>query len=136
MKKLTFLVGFILVCTMPSLVLADQEADQKMLKRLYEVRMRLDRDRLQADNEARANVRLLAQGRSIATRADNPTVTQMRNDMRFQLAQFANSFRCLDVDVENNGGNTVVICGDNNGSVSAENTIAGDDIITLVGGNR
>ena len=136
MKKLTFLVGFILVCTMPSLVLADQEADQKMLKRLYEVRMRLDRDRLQADNEARANVRLLAQGRSIATRADNPTVTQMRNDMRFQLAQFANSFRCLDVDVENNGGNTVVICGDNNGSVSAKNTIAGDDIITLVGGNR
>ncbi len=136
MKKRTFLVGLILVAAMPSLVSADQEADQKMLKRLYEVRMRLDRDRLQADNEARANVRLFTQGSSRSTRPDSPTVTQMRNDMRFQLAQFANSFRCLDVDVENNGGNTVVICGDNNGSVSAENTIAGDDIITLVGGNR
>ena len=136
MKKITFLIGLVVMGAMPGLVLADQEADQKMLKRLYEMRMRLDRDRIRADNEARANVRLITQTGSRATRADSPTVTQMRNDMQFHLSQFANNFRCLDVDVENNGGNTVVICGDNNGSVKGENTIAGDDIVTLVGGNR
>ena len=47
MKKLTFLIGLILVSAIPSLALADQEADQKMLKRIYEMRMRLDRDRIQ-----------------------------------------------------------------------------------------
>ena len=135
MKKLTLLIGLILVSALPCLALADAEADQKMLKRIYEMRMRLDRDRIQADNEARANVRLVTQRGSGLARADSPTVTQMRNDMQFHLAQFANNFRCLDVDVENNGGNTVVICGNNNGDVTGENTIAGDDIVTL-GGTR
>lgn len=134
MKNFTFLIGLFVVFVMPNIASADQANDQKMLKRLYEMRMRLDRDRMQADNEARANVRLVTQRGSKA--ADSPTVTQMRRDMQFHLAQFANNFRCLDVDVENNGGNTVVICGDNNGSVHGENTIAGDDIVTFLGGNR
>ena len=135
MKKLIFLIGLVLVSVVPNLALADAEADQKMLKRIYEMRMRLDRDRNQRDNEARANVRLVIQRGGGLARTDSPSVTQMRNDMQFHLAQFANTFRCLDVDVENNGGNTVVICGNNNGDVTGENTIAGDDIVTL-GGTR
>ena len=59
------------------------------------------------------------------------TVTQMRNDMQFNLAQFENNFRCLDVDVENNGGNTVVICGDSTGNITGENTAVGGDIIKI-----
>ncbi len=131
MKKLTFLIGLILVSAIPSLALADQEADQKMLKRIYEMRMRLDRDRIQAENEARSNVRLVTQGGAAIARADSPTVTQMRNDMQFNLAQFENNFRCLDVDVENNGGNTVVICGDSTGNITGENTAVGGDIIKI-----
>ena len=131
MKKLTFLIGLTLVSAIPSLALADQEADQKMLKRIYEMRMRLDRDRIQAENEARSNVRLVTQGGASIARADSPTVTQMRNDMQFHLSQFENNFRCLDVDVENNGGNTVVICGDSTGNITGENTAVGGDIIKI-----
>ena len=61
MKRLTFLIGLIINAAVPGLAFADQEAnqqaDQKMLKRIYEMRMRLDRDRIQAENEARSNVR-------------------------------------------------------------------------------
>lgn len=100
---------------------------QEMLKRIYDMRMRLDRDRQQAENEARANVGLIR-----PQSVDAPTVSQMRREMGASLAQISNNYRCLDVDVENNGGNTVVVCGSNNGMINGENTTAAGDIVGAI----
>ena len=114
---------------------ADQQAtarpseDQLLLKRIYELRMRFERERIQAENEARANVRLITQ--SPGVRTDSPTVTGLRSQTNAQLARFEQQFRCLDVDVESNSGNTVVICGDNSGDISGTNVSAGRDIVTI-----
>ena len=90
----------------PGAAHADREADQILLKRIYQMRMRNDAERQRKENEARANVRLVTQSGSRAVQADSPTVTQLRRDTNVSLARFENSFRCLDVEVENNGGNT------------------------------
>jgi len=115
---------------------ADREADQALLKRIYQMRMRNDAERQQKENEARANVRLVTQSGSQAVQADNPTVTQLRRDTNISLARFEQSFRCLDVEVENNGGNTTVICGSNSGDIEGTNVQAGRDLITVQGGQQ
>ena len=107
-----------------------QQAKQALLKRIYEARMRLDRDRANNDIAARNNVQLIRQNTNLT--ADAPTVRQMRQETAAQLARFEQSLRCLDVDVESNGGNTVVICGGNSGDISGENVSAGRDIIAPV----
>jgi hypothetical protein len=115
---------------------ADREADQALLKRIYQMRMRNDAERQRKENEARANVRLVTQTGSRAVQADNPTVTQLRRDTNVSLARFENTFRCLDVEVENNGGNTTVICGSNSGDIDESNISAGRDIVTVQGGQQ
>lgn len=107
---------------------ADADADKALLERIYQMRMRHDQERQRAENEARANVRLVTEAGTPG--ADSPTVTQMRQQTSVQLARFEQRFRCLDVDVESNGGNTVVICGDNAGDIQGSNTSAGRDIVT------
>lgn len=115
---------------------ADREADQVLLKRIYQMRMRNDAERQRKENEARANVRLVTQSGSRAVQADSPTVTQLRRDTNVSLARFENSFRCLDVEVENNGGNTTVICGSNSGDIDGTNIQAGRDIVTIQGAQQ
>ncbi len=115
---------------------ADRQADQTLLKRIYQMRMRHDAQRQRRENEARANVRLITQMGSRAVQADSPTVTQLRRDTNVSLARFEQSFRCLDVNVENNGGNTVIICGSNSGDIDGTNIQAGRDIVTVSGGQR
>ncbi|MEZ5559320.1 MAG: hypothetical protein R3E86_12370 [Pseudomonadales bacterium] len=111
---------------------ADAKAQQQaLLQRIYEMRMRFQQDRQNAENEARANVRLTS-GAAVAG-ADSPTVTQMRLLTSQQLARFEQRFDCLDVDVDNNGGNTVVICGGNSGDISGSNVTAGRDLISVEG---
>ncbi len=107
--------------------------EQIMLQRVYEMRMRFEQERAQRDAEARANVRLQTQG-GLAGRVDSPTVSGLRQQTNQQLARFESSFRCLDVDVEANSGNTVVICGDNSGDISGRNVSAERDIVTVQGG--
>jgi hypothetical protein len=120
----------------PAAAHADREADQALLKRIYQMRMRNDAERQRKENEARANVRLVTQSGSRAVQADSPTVTQLRRDTSVSLARFEQSFRCLDVDVENNGGNTTVICGSNSGDMDETNVQAGRDIVTIQGGQQ
>lgn len=122
--------ALIFVCLTPTQTLCADETASKhaLLKRIYNARLQLERDRAQADNEARANVRLISAERSPAT-ADAPTVTTMREDTYVKLARFEQNFRCLDVDVDNNGGNTVVICGSNSGDIDGSNVNAGRDLI-------
>ena len=107
---------------------ASAESDPALLKKIYELRMRFERERAQKENEARANVRLVTQ--TAGGRVDSPTVTGLRSQTNAQLVRYEQSFRCLDVDVESEGGNTVVICGDNSGDISGSNTAAGRDIVT------
>lgn len=111
--------------------LADREADKALLQRIYQMRMRHDQERQQAENEARANVRLTTQSGNPG--ADSPTVTQMRQQTNVQLARYEQRFRCLDVNVDSQGGNTVVICGDNSGDIEGSNTSAGRDLIAIDG---
>ena len=120
----------------PGAAHADQEADEALLKRIYQMRMRYDAERQRKENEARANVQLVTQSGSRAVQADNPTVTQLRRDTNVSLARFEQSFRCLDVEVENNGGNTTVICGSNSGDIEGTNVQAGRDLVTVQGGQQ
>ncbi len=109
---------------------ATHAAKQKLLKRIYQARIQLERERQNADNQTRNNAPLIRSSNSnVASQQAAPTVYQLRRDTAAQLARFEQNFRCLDVDVENNGGNTVVICGNNSGDVSSENTSAGRDLI-------
>lgn len=107
-------------------------ADPGLLKRMYALRMRMNQERLNAENEARANVSLAVQMDPLAR--DNPTVSQLRQQTSLQLARFEQNFRCLDVDVQNNGGNTVVICGGNSGDIDGSNVSAGGDLMFGSGG--
>lgn len=111
----------------------DQYPEKTLLQRMYEVRMRIERDRAQKENAARTGApRLITQ--TSGQRVDSPTVSALRVQTNNQLARFEQQFRCLDVDVDNNGGNTVVICGDNSGDVSGTNVSAGGDMVTVNGG--
>lgn len=110
-----------------------QDPDKVLLQRMYEMRMRIERDRAQRDNEARAGApRLVTQ--TSGQHVDSPTVSALRVQTNNQLARFEQQFRCLDVDVDNNGGNTVVICGNNSGDVTGTNVSAGGDMVTVNGG--
>ena len=112
-----------------------QDPDKVLLQRMYEMRMRIERDKAQKDNQARAGApRLVSQ--ASGHRVDSPTVSALRVQTNNQLARFEQQFRCLDVDVENNGGNTVVICGNNSGDVTGTNVSAGGDMVTVNGGQQ
>ncbi len=101
-----------------------QAQKQALLKRLYQTRMQLDRERQMRDNEARSNS---LRREPVATR-DAPTVNEMRSVTYQQLSRMEQNFRCLDVDVNAQGGNTVIICGGNSGDITGTNTTAGRDI--------
>ena len=113
---------------------AEQEkaARQQQLQRMYNLRMRFEQERAQAENMARANVRLASQ--SGYRHMDAPTVSAYRQQTNQQLTRFEQMFRCLDVDLEGASGNTVVICGDNAGDITGSNVNAGDDVVTIQGG--
>ena len=114
---------------------AEAEAKQQLLQRVYQMRMRFEQERAFADNEARANVRLITDsGRGPRSGIDSPTVSGLRQQTNQQLARFESKFECLDIEVEDNSGNTVVICGDNSGDINGTNVLAERDIITVNGG--
>lgn len=122
----------LLAAAQPPALLAQTDADRALLKRIYQARMQLERDRQIAENEARANAPLVRQNSGgSAVAANAPGVTQLRRDTAAQLARFEQNFRCLDVDVDNHGGNTVIVCGGNSGDINAENTTAGRDLLNL-----
>ena len=106
-------------------------AEQQLLQRIYQMRMRFEQERAIRDNEARANVRLISGSQG---QADSPTISGLRRETNQQLARFENQFRCLDVDLEGATGNTVVICGDNAGDINGTNVSAERDIVTVNGG--
>ena len=122
----TLIILMLLLCISSQSVMAEAPKKQ-MLKRLYEMRQRMDRDRQQDDNEARGNM-----GSIRTATVDSPTVSSMRREMNVALAQISNNYSCLDVDIENKGGNTVVVCGNNNGGINGQNTTAAGNVIGSV----
>lgn len=110
----------------------EKQAKQALLQRMYNMRIRFEQERTAAENMARANVRLATQQNY--RHMDAPTVTGLRHQTNQQLTRFEQMFRCLDVDVEGNSGNTVVICGDNSGDISGRNVHAERDIVSYPGG--
>ncbi len=109
-----------------------KQAKQEMLQRMYNMRIRFEQERAAQDNQARANVRLATQ--QGYRHIDAPTSSGLRAQTYVQLSRFEQQFRCLDVDVEDNSGNTVVICGDNHGDISGRNVSAERDIVSYPGG--
>ncbi len=109
-----------------------RDADRALLQRMYQMRLAYDQERARRENEARANVRLVTQ--SPGKGVDSPTVSSLRAQTSAQLVRYEQQFRCLDVDVDSDGGNTVVICGDNSGDITGSNVSADRDIVTLPGG--
>ena len=109
-----------------------KQAKQELLQRMYNLRIRLEQERAAEENYARQHVRLATQ--SNYRHIDAPTVSGMRADTNIALSRFEQQFRCLDVEVEDNSGNTVVICGDNHGDISGRNVSAERDIVTYQGG--
>lgn len=99
-----------------------------MLDRVYQMRMAIERDRARAEGEARSNVRLVTDAGGQTNQA-SPSVTAMRSETYQHLSRFEQNFRCLDVDVDNASGNTVVICGDNSGDIDGTNVSADRDIV-------
>jgi len=141
MRSIILIAFAVLSCAsqLPVYAEADKQAgptaEQQLLQRIYQMRMRFEQERAQNENVARANVRLLGQsGRGTRQGIDSPTVTSLRQQTNQQLARFESQFQCLDVEVEANSGNTVVICGDNTGDISGTNVSAQRDIVTINGG--
>lgn len=122
----TPIILMLLIATASQNAVAELSREQ-MLKRVNEMRQRIDQDSQQLENETRANI-----GQIRASAGDSPTVSSMRREMGSTLARISNHFRCLDLDVENNGGNTVVICGDNDGNVNGEHTTAAGNIVGAI----
>ena len=66
---------------------AEAEAKQQLLQRVYQMRMRFEQERVLADNEARANVRLITDsGRGPRSGIDSPTVSGSRRKARASSA--------------------------------------------------
>lgn len=119
----TVLAIVALICATSAL--AGDVSNQEQLKRLYEMRTRIQSD------EARANQRLGTP--ALAPQAiDHPTVTQMEQQLFSNLSRIENRFRCLDIDVRNEGGGiTNIVCGANVGGISSDRTEAAGNIIRL-----
>lgn len=141
MRLLPIIIVIVFASAVTDSVQADQRqnakptAEQLLLQRIYQMRVRFEQERARAENEARANVRLISQG-GLRAGVDSPTVTGLRQQTNQQLSRFESQFQCLDVEVEGNSGNTVVICGDNAGDINGTNVSAQRDIVTVNGGNQ
>jgi len=134
---LSIAIAALVACLAPARpVAADTttDADQAQLKRIYEMRMRMEADRRARDNEARA---LSGANRVALGGADDPTVSQMRAQMSEQLKAAADQFACNDIKVSNGAGNTQVFCNSTvGGGVSSSRKQVYGDQVNVVGGER
>jgi len=106
-------------------MVAETVSDQDRLQRMYQMRSRIQSD------EANANRRVSAP-RLSPQAIDSPTVSQMQQQVYNNLSRIENRFRCLDIDVKNEGGGiTNIVCGANNGGISSDRTEAAGNIIKI-----
>lgn len=132
-----------MVCCAPALHAAEQPAGagveaqadprQQLLQKMYALRMRLEQERARAENEARANVRLVSQANPATI--DSPTVSALRQQTDVKLTQLEQTFRCLDVNANAGGGNSVIVCGDNSGDIRTSNITADGDVVNIEEGS-
>jgi hypothetical protein len=111
----------------------DGAAAQAQLQRHLAIRMRLERERAQRDNEGRV-LSGVGSGAGVLTAADNPNVATMRATLQQTLLQQGDTLKCNDIEVENGAGSVVVVCGSDTGSVKSTRTVVGGDVVNLGGG--
>jgi hypothetical protein len=104
---------------------AEDEAQQQLRQTLRQMRALFEQEDAQAQAMARANT----QSVSIAS-ADVPSIGLMREQLSRQLERLEE--RCFGMDAKVNGGNLIVICGDNAGTAENANIGGGNNTTVIV----
>jgi hypothetical protein len=104
---------------------AEDEAQQQLRQTLRQMRALFEQEDANTQAIARANTQSL----SIAS-ADVPSIGLMREQLSRQLERLEE--RCFGMDAKVNGGNLIVICGDNAGNAENANIGGGNNTTVIV----
>lgn len=92
----------------------EQQVAAQLQRNIHDIRAVLERERAQNEANKRANVRPL-----VIESIDSPGIGLMREQIAQSFERLEN--RCFGIDVEVQGGNALVICGNNNGQAENSN---------------
>jgi hypothetical protein len=104
---------------------AEEEAQQQLRRTLRQMRTLFEQEDAQAQAIAHANTQSL----QLAS-MDMPSIGAMREQLTRQFERLED--RCFGMDAKVNGGNLIVICGDNAGSAENANIGSGNSSTTIV----
>lgn len=104
---------------------AEEEAQQQLRRTIRQMRTLFEQEDAQAQAMARGNTQSL----QLAS-MDMPTIGAMREQLSRQFERLED--RCFGMDAKVNGGNLIVICGDNAGSAENANIGSGNRSTTIV----
>jgi hypothetical protein len=104
---------------------ADAEVQQQLRRTLRQMRTLFEQEDAQAEAIARGNTQSL----QIAS-MDMPGIGAMREQLSRQFERLED--RCFGMDAKVNGGNLIVICGDNAGRAENANIGSGNSSTTIV----
>jgi hypothetical protein len=104
---------------------AEEEAQQQLRRTLRQMRTLFEQEDAQAEAIARGNTQSL----QLAS-TDMPSIGAMREQLSRQFERLED--RCFGMDAKVNGGNLIVICGDNAGQAENANIGSGNSSTTIV----
>jgi len=104
---------------------AEEEAQQQLRRTLRQMRTLFEQEDAQAEAIARGNTQSL----QLAS-TDMPSIGAMREQLTRQFERLED--RCFGMDAKVNGGNLIVICGDNAGRAENANIGSGNNSTTIV----
>ena len=104
---------------------AEEEAQQQLRRTIRQMRTLFEQEDAQAQAIARGNT----QSVQLAS-MDMPSIGAMREQLSRQFERLED--RCFGMDAKVNGGNLIVICGDNAGSAENANIGSGNHSTTIV----
>jgi hypothetical protein len=104
---------------------AQAEAQAQFRRTLRQMRTLFEQEDAQADAIARGNT----QGIQLAS-SDMPSIGAMRDQLSRQFERLED--RCFGMDAKVNGGNLIVICGNNAGTAENANIGSGNSSTTIV----
>lgn len=109
----------------PSPAEVEEQAQQQLRRTLRQMRTLFEQEDAQADAIARGNTQTM----QLAS-TDRPTIGTMRDQLTQQFERLED--RCFGMDAKVNGGNLIVICGDNAGRAENANIGSGNSSTTIV----
>lgn len=104
---------------------AEEEAQQQLRRTLRQMRTLFEQEDAHAEAIARGNTQSL----QLAS-TDMPSIGAMREQLTRQFERLED--RCFGMDAKVNGGNLIVICGDNAGRAENANIGSGNNSTTIV----